>query len=689
MKKTKMAVKTGWIGLVVGVMLIGQTQAGSLGAPFKVIDSSTYFSFDSNFQYSYCPSIVYENGVYHCWFGSTPDAYSATTNPVRGLDAIRYSTSTDGTTWSVPTRVLKISPNEGSTSDPGTVYFNGYWYIYYTNNLRINGNGNVISVARSASPGGPFVKYTTTNTWVADPAAVGSGTGVKALVTPFLSSDTIYGAGQASVVNFKGKLYMWYTDNSNADPGVDVSVIYMKTSTDGVTWSAAVSCNLRMSTIDVKFDQAKGVFVLHNSKGGHEATVSMDRYYSRDGVNWTSAFDSGSLPAWSHNPGISGDKCGNICLNNDSLFAYAAPFDLSSSYQQGPWQTPIVPTAKPYTWGFWDLYANRIKDAVRVAGDFDGDGIADAAMVDAATGKWYIRSSKTGSYGVPSAGWGWQWPGMSSRFVIACADYNGDGKTDLAIVDTEAVGGSKWYVINGATGMTGNDACGIPWGDVWTGTTGFKVVVADYDGDGKADRAMVDMNATGGAKWYIKSSLSGGNGVSNVSWGYQWTGMSGTNELVVGDYDGDGKADPAIIDRHASGGIKWYIKYSTGTGRFTWGYQWPGSDASFTVINTLTGGTKCDFDGDGKTDIGIVSPKGTDTGCKWYVNCSTTGAIPWGYVWSGMDDSSAIALGDFDGDRKTDRTIYNPSGSNYAWYVIYSNVIPTNGITWGMPFNTY
>jgi hypothetical protein len=75
-------------------------------------------------------------------------------------------------------------------------------------------------------------------------------------------------------------------------------------------------------------------------------------------------------------------------------------------------------------------------------------------------------------------------------------------------------------------------------------------VVADYDGDGKADIAVwrgADTN------WYIVRSSDGAE--QAVSWGASALG----DVPVPGDYDGDGKADAAIW--RASAG-NWYVRCS-------------------------------------------------------------------------------------------------------------------------------
>lgn len=77
-----------------------------------------------------------------------------------GWDKVRYSTSTDGLTWTTPKTILSCTnqTTEICCCDPSVVYRDGYWYCFYS------GYGSNIGtrhfVARSTSPGGTYYKYT-------------------------------------------------------------------------------------------------------------------------------------------------------------------------------------------------------------------------------------------------------------------------------------------------------------------------------------------------------------------------------------------------------------------------------------------------------------------------------------------------------------------------------------------------
>jgi hypothetical protein len=125
-----------------------------------------------------------------------------------------------------------------------------------------------------------------------------------------------------------------------------------------------------------------------------------------------------------------------------------------------------------------------------------------------------------------------------------------------------------------------------------------------------------------------------------------------TDVIAAGDYDGDGKTDPAFF-RPSTG--QWQILYS-GTNFST------SSAASFGVTGDIP--IPGDYDGDGKTDLAVFHPANG----QWQIQRSTDGAtlaIAWGVA------ADIVAPGDYDGDGKTDLAVFRPS--NGTWYVLESH----------------
>ena len=89
--------------------------------------------------------------------------------------------------------------------------------------------------------------------------------------------------------------------------------------------------------------------------------------------------------------------------------------------------------------------------------------------------------------------------------------------------------------------------------------------------------------------------------------------------------------------------------------------------------------SRADFDGDGKSDLSIFRPSDGN----WYLNRSTAGfsVVNWGV------STDTIIPGDYDGDGKSDLAVWRPTAiDNVAdFYILNSTAFTIGGYAWGTP----
>jgi YD repeat-containing protein len=265
---------------------------------------------------------------------------------------------------------------------------------------------------------------------------------------------------------------------------------------------------------------------------------------------------------------------------------------------------PLLPSCTPVT-----------------AFDFDGDCKADIGRWQSSSYQYKVYNSSNSTYTTLNLG--------SSGSKIAPADFDGDGKFDLAVFSAGA-----WTIRKSTTNTD--------WNHTW-GTTGDLPAAADYDGDGIADLGIYRPSTN---TFWILTSGSGFNS-------YTSTSLGTTGDVVVpGDFDGDGKADCAVF-RPSTG--YWYYQPSSGGSivNYSWG-----------VSTDIPAPGK--FDTDNKTDIAVFRPS---TG-TWYI-LKSGGGSP-NYIqttWGNLGDQPVPA--DYDGDGTTDMAVYRPTTG--TWWTLKSS----------------
>jgi predicted outer membrane repeat protein len=233
----------------------------------------------------------------------------------------------------------------------------------------------------------------------------------------------------------------------------------------------------------------------------------------------------------------------------------------------------------------------------------------------------------------------------------ARADIESDGISDLGYFHAAT---GLWGVLQSSDDFSFSTSQFITWGQ-----TGDIVVTGDYDGDGRWDPAVRRPPAGGqSAAYLILKSTMNYYYSSSLTIPAGWPGLGDTP--VPGDFNGDGIMEPAIW--RGNTGV-WIIPLSPTFTSYAF-YAWGQSG------DTPVG---ADVDGDGQTDIGYWRPS---TGVWGFLQSSQgySYASPLFFNWGTTGNIAVMA--DYDGDRLADPAVVIPpaGGQSRAYRILLSTL---------------
>ncbi|MCZ8058095.1 MAG: FG-GAP-like repeat-containing protein [Microcystis sp. LE19-12.2C] len=266
-------------------------------------------------------------------------------------------------------------------------------------------------------------------------------------------------------------------------------------------------------------------------------------------------------------------------------------------------------------------------------GDFNGDGKSDLAVANYNSNNVSVLlGTGTGSFGAAT-----NFTVGNGPASVTVGDFNGDGKSDLATANLNSNNVS--VLLGTGTGSFGTAT------NFSVGINPRSVTVGDFNGDGKSDLAVANRYGNNVSVLLGTGTGSFGTATNFTVGSYPWS-------VTVGDFNGDGKSDLAVANIVSSNVS---VLLGTGTGSF-------GAATNFTVGSSPYSVAVGDFNGDGKSELATANFNsnvsvllGTGTGSFGAATNFTVGTAP-----------RSVTVGDFNGDGKSDLAVANANSSNVS-----------------------
>lgn len=254
--------------------------------------------------------------------------------------------------------------------------------------------------------------------------------------------------------------------------------------------------------------------------------------------------------------------------------------------------------------------------------------------------------------------------GDAATDFITPEDFDGDGKDDLTVWTEGAATVANFKILQSTTNTVRVEFFGQTGDD--------PAVVGDYDGDNKADPAVYRCPGVADPDgqcyfFYRGSNANPGGNVTYVPWGF---GVDGDFFPYVGDFDNDGKNDFCIQRSNPASPTNGQFVLLKSSNLSVEYINW-GLSSDFLIPG--------DYDGDNQTDFCVRRTVG---GTRQHYILYRTGATSQ-TQWGITGDSSVP--GDYDGDGKDDLAIWRGNtdpNQNFFWVLNSSNGSVTN-FEWG------
>ena len=243
--------------------------------------------------------------------------------------------------------------------------------------------------------------------------------------------------------------------------------------------------------------------------------------------------------------------------------------------------------------------------------------------------------------------------GLGNSYFVAVADFNGDGKLDLAVANRTAADSVVAILLG-----KGDGTFQAPVSYSTGAPSAVFLAVADFNNDGALDLAVANSEADS-----VSILLGDGNGAFRTAAVYA-SGGALANSIAVGDFNADGTPDLAVVNGCAtyynltcspSGSVGVLLGNGDGTFQPPVAYGSGGNTANFVAV--------ADFNGDGIPDLAVANQGPSAAGGAGVLGLllgNGDGAFQPAVTFdSGGSLAASVSVGNFNGDGQPDLAVVN------------------------------